>query len=432
MISLLLLNGCSYTPSVTQIPKEELATYNPKHFQNLYEKKLNIENEDSLIVKALYYEQIGDFDKSNLYYSKLYDITGKEEYLLREMGTALYVGKPSKNIGKLKEWVERHPKKVKAKRILLSYYLNEKKYDEAKVLAKELLEVSRLPIDYELAANPYILNREYKEAIKLLDEAYKITLNADILIKITTLYLNYIGDIKSATVRLEEHRRTQGCDERICHQLLKIYTHQEKIQSLMAIYKDLYESTESEQYAIKIVEGYMYQKQADKAIKFLETKYANDELLYEIYLSQREYQKAEQCAQKLYQEGAGAKWLAESAMAFYENSSDKNDPTVIQKTLQRLDKAIQEGANDGVYLNYYGYMLIDHDIDVQKGIESVKRALEKEPGNSYYLDSLAWGYYKQAKCKEAYKVMKKVVDIEGLHDEEIAEHWRKIKECIKE
>lgn len=429
---LLLLNGCSYSPNVTQVPTEELATYNPKHFQNLYDKKVEIENEDSLIMQAIYYEQIGDFEKSNTFYSQLYDLTGNEEYLLREMGTALYVGKESKNVGKLKTWVQTHPDRIKAKRILLSYYLNEKEYEQAKVLAKELLEVSSEPIDYELAANPYILSHDYSEAIKLLDEAYKQTLNADILIKITTLYANYIGDIDSAIARLENHRQTQECNERICHQLLEIYTRQEKIQPLMEIYQELFEATKSEQYAIKIIEGYMYQKQIQNAIEFLENRYTNNELLYELYLSQKAYKKAEQTAQKLYQKGAGAKWLAESAMALYESYSDKNDPSMIQKILQRLDQAIREGAEEGVYLNYYGYTLIDHDIDVAKGIEQVQKALEREPDNSYYLDSLAWGYYKEKRCQEAYEVMKKVVDMEGLDEAEIVDHWTQIKACIKE
>jgi len=47
----------------------------------------------------------------------------------------------------------------------------------------------------------------------------------------------------------------------------------------------------------------------------------------------------------------------------------------------------------------------------------------------YYLDSLAWGYYKERDCDKAYKMMKRVVDEEGLEEPEIIEHWDAIKQC---
>ena len=53
--------------------------------------------------------------------------------------------------------------------------------------------------------------------------------------------------------------------------------------------------------------------------------------------------------------------------------------------------------------------MIDFDIDVKKGISLVKSALKTSPNNIAYLDSLAWGYYKLNRCKEALDIMKKVI-----------------------
>jgi tetratricopeptide (TPR) repeat protein len=96
-----------------------------------------------------------------------------------------------------------------------------------------------------------------------------------------------------------------------------------------------------------------------------------------------------------------------------------------------FNRALSGGSRDSVYLNYYGYTLIDKNMDVKKGLELVKKALEYQPDNSYYLDSLAWGYYKLNRCKEAYEVMKRVVDMEGLKEDEIREHWDAIQKCNK-
>ena len=382
-------------------------------------------------MKAIFYEQEGDFEKSNYFYSKLYDLTGNDEYMFREIRIALYIGKKSKNIVKLESWVKTNPQNIQAKRILISVYLNEKKYDKAKELSKLLISQSSNPVDFELAANPHIMTKEYKEAVSLLTQAYNKTNNAEILLKISTILANYIGDVDEAITRLERHRLSVSCDERVCLQLAEIYSKQEKIDALLAVYIALYKSTKKEEYGVKVVEGYIYKKETAKAIEFLQKDYLNNELLYELYLSKKDYSKAQKIAQKNYESGKSAKWLAESAMALYEDATNKDDKNMLSLLVEKFDKALSEGVRDAVYLNYYGYTLINKDMDIEKGIKLVKEALLKDNNNTYYLDSLAWGYYKQNRCEAAMIEMKKVVDIEGLDEDDIRDHWTKIEACNK-
>jgi tetratricopeptide (TPR) repeat protein len=103
---------------------------------------------------------------------------------------------------------------------------------------------------------------------------------------------------------------------------------------------------------------------------------------------------------------------------------------MLNEVVNSFEKAIEQGVENSVYLNYYGYTLIDKEIDVPKGIMIIKKALKTEPENTYYMDSLAWGYYKLGECDEAYNIMKKVIDIEGLKEKELIEHWDAIsKKC---
>ncbi len=173
---------------------------------------------------------------------------------------------------------------------------------------------------------------------------------------------------------------------------------------------------------------YIY-KRFNKAIKFLEREYKNDELLYEVYLAKKDYIGAQKVADKLYKLTKKPRWLAESAMALYEASEDKRDENMLDNFIDRFEKALDLGIDDSVYLNYYGYTLIDKSIDIQKGVKLIERALEYQPNNSYYLDSLAWGYYKLNMCQKALNAMKKVIDIEGIEEEDIAMHWRAIQKC---
>jgi tetratricopeptide (TPR) repeat protein len=114
-------------------------------------------------------------------------------------------------------------------------------------------------------------------------------------------------------------------------------------------------------------------------------------------------------------------------MYTYEGSKNK-DSVILNEVIKNFEIVIVN-SDDAMYLNYYGYLLIDHDIDVIKGIELVEKALEKESDSLYYLDSLAWGYYKTDRCDEAFEIMKDVYE-KDQKESEIAEHYEKIKECV--
>ena len=428
--------GCSnYRPNSTVVAKDKLAEYNPKNFSNkkaISSSKKHLKNEDELIMRAIWYEQLGDFKHSNKLYNKLYNETNNEEYLLKESMTALYTGENLKNISKLKTYAKSRPNELKIQRVLLSSLLNEKKYEEAKSVAKELISKSNEAIDYELSANPYIYTAEYKEAVDLLSEAYNKTYNEDILIKISTLLANYMKDVPSAVTRLETHRANRGCGEKICLQLLDIYAQQNDLDKIISVYESLYNEKKEKIYAEKLVDAYIYKKEYAKAIDFLKNKYDNKELLYSLYIEKKDYQKALNLSKILLKKTNEPKWYAESAMALFESSNNKNDKLMLKEFVSSFDKALANDVKNSVYLNYYGYTLVDKKLDIPKGISIIKKALKMEPDNTYYLDSLAWGYYRSDECDEAYSIMKKVIDIEGLKEKELVEHWDAIsKKCKK-
>ncbi len=431
----LLVVGCTtYTPDSQIIPISELAQYNPKNFSNKENRlaNTNISNEDEWIIKAIFYEEKSDFKRSNEYYKKLYNKTGNDEYLLKELKTALYSGLTSDNIVKLKEYVRNHPKNLLAKRLLLSSYLYAKQYKEAKEISLLLLAQSTEVRDFELSANSYIFTKDYPKAVELLTKAYNQRYNENILLKITTILVNYMGNISDATHRLENHRIHHNCSEKVCLQLISIYFQQNNISKIIPLYKALYKSTQKEIYAEKVIEGYLHLKNYDGAIAFLHKEYKNPELLYSLYIESKSFEKADKLSRKLMLETNDPKWYAESAMTLYESSSNKNDKAMLAEVIKRFETAIEKGIENTIYLNYYGYILIDKEIDIKKGMKIIEKALMEQPDNSDYLDSLAWGNYKLGSCKKALKFMKRVIEIEGLKEEEILNHWNTIREKCKE
>jgi tetratricopeptide (TPR) repeat protein len=61
---------------------------------------------------------------------------------------------------------------------------------------------------------------------------------------------------------------------------------------------------------------------------------------------------------------------------------------------ERFKKALAGDAQNAMVLNYLGYMLADHGVRLQEALGYIKKAVELDPQNGAYLDSLGWAYFK--------------------------------------
>jgi len=394
-------------------------------------KEIRVLSEDSLIIQGLLFDEYKAYENSRRVFAKLYDDTGAKVYLFREMTASLLSGKHIENsIKRLRSWDKKHPDTLEVKRLLIPLYLTSQQVKEAKVEAEYLIERSSEARDLDLASNPYLYSGDFEKALDLLDKAYKETSNEDVLLRMTVVMDEYTNERKKAIQLLETHRRMNIVNsDQLFFKLLSLYVKENNIEGVLEIYKVLYEQDDQEKYLIKIIEAYVYKRDIDGAISFLEENKVGETTLYELYKSKKYFDKALKLINKLYKKDKDAMWLAEKAVLTFENAADKNDKKMIEKVVAYFDKAISLGVDDSIYLNYYGYTLIDKDINVKKGMKIISDALVQQPDNTYYLDSLAWGYYKTHNCKKAYEMMKKVVEQEGLEEPEIAEHWDLIQKC---
>jgi tetratricopeptide (TPR) repeat protein len=61
-------------------------------------------------------------------------------------------------------------------------------------------------------------------------------------------------------------------------------------------------------------------------------------------------------------------------------------------------------------LNYLGYMLADHDMKLDEALGMIQKAVELDPQNYAYLDSLGWAYFKLGKYNLAEEDLRKAVE----------------------
>ncbi|WP_348653026.1 hypothetical protein [uncultured Sulfurimonas sp.] len=401
-----------------------------KDLSSLKPSEKAFDREDSYILLALRAEEVKDYISASELFTILYEKSLKQEYLYRSLQNDLLAKKYIKLIKRVDVYLKDSPQDPVLQRLKVVSLFDLNRLDEATTLSISLAKMTKNPNDYILVSDIYSKRQEYDTALKYLESAYTKEYNEKILDRISIILYVNLNRKKEAIAQLETHSRMLGCSERICMRLIGFYSNENNVDGLLATYLRLYKSKKNEEIAKKIVQIYSYKKDYLALMNFLEHSSVDDEVLLQLYTASKNYDKAYVLSQKLYERTSQIDYLGRSAIYEYESAKDKNKQELIQRVVRKLKKVILEDKGP-VYLNYLGYILIDHEIDVKIGMDYIDRVLKMQPNSSYYLDSKAWGYYKLGKCEKAKKIMQRVVKLDGGDDPEVLFHLKKIEKCLK-
>lgn len=89
----------------------------------------------------------------------------------------------------------------------------------------------------------------------------------------------------------------------------------------------------------------------------------------------------------------------------YERSEDFDNAVTMFKKLLKLD------PKSAIVLNYLGYMYADKGINLEEAKDLISRALEAEPDNAFYIDSMGWVFYRMNRFEEAKESLEKAVSL---------------------
>ena len=391
--------------------------------------KKSFKNEDILILYALEYQRNGKYKESGKVFDTLYKKSSKSIYLTQEIKMYFVAKKYKKTFVLLKNAIKTYPDNIEYKKLLVGLYIQEKKYKDAEKISLKLLNNNRTPQTLSVLGDIYMLEKSYDLALKYYQSAFKMDNSSSYLINMANLLYKHLDRKQEAISYLETYIRVQNADKKVYITLIKFYGQDKNIDGLISVYKKMYSKYKMDKYAKKVIEFLMYKRDVDGAISFLEKNDYNPKMLMNLYTSKKDFKHAYKIAQKLYKQTNDSDYLGK--MAIYEYEANKNQ--INRKILSSISKKFElvlKDIQDPLYLNYYGYLLIDNNLDINKGIKLVKLALKKEPESIFYLDSLAWGYYKLNKCKQALTIMKKF--IKDNDEPEVAMHYKKILKCTKE
>jgi len=120
--------------------------------------------------------------------------------------------------------------------------------------------------------------------------------------------------------------------------------------------------------------------------------------LGQMYTRLKQFDDAQQAFEKA--EELSAKPDDKQYVYFLRGSSFEREKKYDQAE-EMFRKVLANDPQSAMTLNYLGYMLADRGVKLEEAITMIKKAVDLDPANGAYLDSLGWAYFKQAKYDQA-------------------------------
>jgi tetratricopeptide (TPR) repeat protein len=94
-----------------------------------------------------------------------------------------------------------------------------------------------------------------------------------------------------------------------------------------------------------------------------------------------------------------------------------------RQAVDLYEKALEMDENNTTALNGIGFILVDTNMDLLRGMRYCRKAVDHNPHNSAYLDSLGWAFFKIGEIPEARIWLRRALDI-SPQAREIRNHMR--------
>ena len=151
------------------------------------------------------------------------------------------------------------------------------------------------------------------------------------------------------------------------------------------------------------------------------------EIVYYLAIAQREAKQSQQ-AVATFEEALHEAQLDQdddviNAKFYFNYGAAAEQAGLYDKAADLLRKSIAlDPANAAEACNYIGYMWADHNMNLDEAEAMIKRALESEPNNASYLDSLGWVEFRKGKFDQALSDLLRAAKAVERDDPVVFEH----------
>jgi tetratricopeptide (TPR) repeat protein len=172
-------------------------------------------------------------------------------------------------------------------------------------------------------------------------------------------------------------------------------------------------------------------KDADHAVKLLAEARRRfpgaPEIVYYLAIAQREARQSQQ-AVATFEEALHEAQLDEdddfvNAKFYFNYGAAAEQAGLYDKAADLLRKSIAlDPENSAESCNYLGYMWADHNMNLDEAELMIRRALQNEPKNASYLDSLGWVEFRKGKFDQALNDLLRAAKTAEREDPVVFEH----------
>jgi len=172
-------------------------------------------------------------------------------------------------------------------------------------------------------------------------------------------------------------------------------------------------------------------RDADRAVKLLTEARRRfpgaPEIVYYQAIAQREAKQSQQ-AVATFEEALHEAQIDEdddviNAKFYFNYGAAAEQAGLYEKAADLLRKSIAlDPANSAEAYNYIGYMWADHNMNLDEAEAMIRRALESEPNNASYMDSLGWVEFRKGKFDQALNDLLRAAKAVERDDPVVFEH----------
>ncbi|MBE0657403.1 MAG: tetratricopeptide repeat protein [Bryobacteraceae bacterium] len=391
----------------------------------------------TLTALASAYEQMRDYKMAAATYGQALDLNRENTDLKRAYAQALFVAEDiDKALSVFEEIVTEEPNDLLANLRLSQIHRQKRNFDKARSYARKARDLD--PSNIEIRFNEVgLFEAEGKtaEAISLLKELTESTLR---------------------TLSMQE----RGNGLILLERLGLLYRSNEQTQEAVAAFQRMaqVDSNAAPNAAAQIIDTYRAGKDfaaAEREMQAALAKHPDDRILKSVAATLLSdlgrHAEAEKLLKSLFDgkndravhialaqayDKAKDYKAADRALDEAEKLSETNDEKepvlflrgALFEKQKRYDEAEKEfrrvldvSPNNASALNYLGYMLADRNIRVQEALALIQKAVDQEPANGAFLDSLGWVYYRLNKLDEAADYLRRSLQ-RGTKDPTVHDH----------
>ncbi|MFQ5928562.1 MAG: tetratricopeptide repeat protein [Acidobacteriota bacterium] len=372
-------------------------------------------NQENLKLLGKLYEQTKQYDKARELYSQSLESASDPDIQFRLALLLSEAKRFTEAVSILRELKAAFPEHVQIKIALGRAHKGQKRYAEAAQVFQEVLEVepSHFRANYELAETLAFLGgrqQAIERFLHLLETSESDQDRTSIQTNLAFLY----QDMRQFEKAVELFRTVmQENSEDNLAGLRLVYALKEagQLQEALTLSDRLLKKYENETYEETPTKSYFVIGRAqilsaadelEKAIDLLNReidRHSEPEDLYlaasQLYVDHKKYKKAERIIKERMSRYSDSERMQFQLGAIYERQGDVDQAEAV------FEKILEKNPEHAGVLNYLGYMLADRGARLREALDYIRKAVEIEPHNGAYLDSLGWVYFKLDQLKQA-------------------------------